>query len=56
MLAGEDGPGSAFESVSEELGKAGLRQVERRDSAAFSLSLWMGAGAPDGCPECLGKK
>jgi hypothetical protein len=56
VLAGEDGPGSAFESMSQELAKAGLRQMDRRDSAAFSLSLWMGAGAPDGCPECLGKK
>ena len=54
VLAGEDGPGSAVESASAELKKAGLRQLERRDSAAFSLSLWMGAGAPDGCPECQG--
>ena len=55
VLAGEDGPGSAIESVSDLLEKAGLRRVDRRDSPAFSLSLWMGAGAPDGCPECLGK-
>lgn len=50
VLAGEQGP------AAEQLQKAGLKQVERRDSPAFSLSLWMGATAPDGCPECLGKK
>jgi len=55
VLAGEDGAGSAVESVAGQLQKAGLRQVDRRDSAAFSLSLWMGAAAPDGCPECLGR-
>ena len=56
VLAGEDGPGSAFESVGEQLQKTGLRRVDRRDSVGFSLSLWMGAEAPDGCPECLAKK
>jgi len=56
VLAGEDGPGSAIDSVGNQLQKAGLRRVDRRDSAGFSLSLWMGAEAPDGCPECLGKK
>jgi hypothetical protein len=55
VLAGEDGSGSAMQSISELLQKAGLRRVDRRDSPAFSLSLWMGAGAPDGCPECQGK-
>lgn len=56
VLAGEDGSGSAMESLADLLQKAGLRRVDRRDSAAFSLSLWMGAGAPDGCPECRGKE
>ena len=56
VLAGEDGPGSAIESVGTQLQQAGLRRVDRRDSAGFSLSLWMGAEAPDGCPECLGRK
>ncbi len=55
VLAGEDGPGSGFQSAGKELEKAGLRRVDVRGSAAFSLSLWMGAEAPDGCPECLGK-
>ncbi|HLY73954.1 MAG TPA: hypothetical protein VKU80_07525 [Planctomycetota bacterium] len=55
VLAGEDGPGSAIETLAGELAMRGLRQVERRDCAQFSLSLWMGAEAPDGCPECLGR-
>lgn len=55
VLAGEDGPGSTIESVAGQLQQAGLRRVDRRDSAGFSLSLWMGSAAPDGCPECLGR-
>jgi len=55
-LAGEGGAGSAVERASEALAKAGLKRVDQRDGPTFSLSLWMGAGAPDGCPECLGKK
>ena len=56
VLAGESGAGSAFEGAGEELAKAGLKRVDRRDGPSFSLSLWMGSTAPDGCPECLGKK
>jgi len=56
ILVGEEGPGSALEKAAEPLGRAGLKRVDRRDSPGFSLSLWMGATAPDGCPECLGKK
>jgi hypothetical protein len=55
VLAGEDGPDAAIESAANLLRKAGLRRVERRDNVGFSLSLWMGSEAPDGCPECLGK-
>lgn len=51
VLVGDDGGKAA-----EPLGKAGLKQVDRREGAGFSLSLWMGATAPDGCPECLGRK
>ena len=47
---------SALEKAAEPLSQAGLKRVDRRDSAGFSLSLWMGATAPDSCPECLGKK
>jgi hypothetical protein len=53
VLAGDAG---ALEKASEQLAKAGLKRIDRRDGPSFSLSLWMGAGAPDGCPECLGKK
>jgi hypothetical protein len=56
VVAGEAGAGSAFEAATTQLSKAGLKKVEQRDGPAFSLSLWMGATAPDGCPECLGKK
>jgi hypothetical protein len=56
VLAGEAGSGSALERTAEQLAKAGLKRVEQRDGPTFSLGLWMGAGAPDGCPECLGKK
>jgi hypothetical protein len=55
VLVGEDGPGWALEKASEPLAQAGLKRVDRRDSQGFSLSLWMGSTAPDGCPECLGK-
>jgi len=55
VLAGNHEPTTYVTWLSEELKKAGLKQVERRDGAGFSLSLWMGATAPDGCPECLGK-
>jgi len=50
------GTGTAFRSASEHLEKAGLKKVEQRDAPAFSLSLWMGTAAPDGCPECAKKK
>jgi hypothetical protein len=56
VLAGEAGSGSAFETAAGQLSKAGLKKVDQRDGPGFSLSLWMGATAPDGCPECLGKK
>ena len=56
VLAGAAGPGTAFQSASDHLSKAGLKRIEQRDSAAFSLSLWMGSTAPDGCSECAGKK
>jgi hypothetical protein len=56
VLAGEPAPDATFNSASEQLRQAGLREVDRRDGPGFSLSLWTGATAPDGCPECLGKK
>lgn len=56
VLAGEDGPGSAVEAAAAQFEQAGLKRIDRRDGPGFSLSLWMGATAPDGCPECLGRK
>lgn len=53
VVAGDAG---ATERASEQLAKAGLKRVDRRDGPSFSLSLWMGAGAPDGCPECQSQK
>jgi hypothetical protein len=55
VLAGDPVLTPALPPVEEQLRKAGLRQVDRRDTPGFSLSLWAGATAPDGCPECLGK-
>lgn len=56
VLVGDGVPGSAYEKAGEPLAKAGLKRVDQRDGKSFSLSLWMGATAPDGCPECLGRK
>jgi hypothetical protein len=56
VMAGESGAGSAFEAASGQLAKAGLKRVDQREGPTFSLSLWMGATAPDGCPECLERK
>jgi hypothetical protein len=55
VLAGPGAGGSALEAASAQLTEAGLKRVDQRDGPSFSLSLWMGATAPDGCPECLGK-
>ncbi|HZE98532.1 MAG TPA: hypothetical protein VE981_15980 [Planctomycetota bacterium] len=56
LLAGDLDSGAAFGTVRSQLEAAGLRQVERRDGAGFSLSLWMGSTVPDGCPECRAGK
>jgi hypothetical protein len=55
LLAGSHEPTTSFTWLTDELKKAGLKQVDRRDGSGFSLSLWMGVAAPHGCPECLGK-
>jgi len=55
VLAGDHPPGSVYASAADQLRMAGLREVDRRDGSGFTLSLWTGAIAPDGCPECLGK-
>ncbi len=56
VVAGEGGPGPSLDAAAAQLSKAGLKRLEQRDGPRFSLSLWMGAAAPDGCPECQGKK
>ena len=56
LLAGDGGAGKALDEACGRLEKAGLKRLDRRDGPTFSLSLWMGSTAPDGCPECLGKK
>ena len=56
VLAGDRDAARAIETASSELTRAGLRRVDQRDGRSFSLILWMGASAPDGCPECLGQK
>jgi len=38
-----------------KLESAGLKPLEMRHSPPLTLSLWMGAAAPDGCPACQGK-
>jgi hypothetical protein len=56
VLAGDRSPAATVASVGVQLQQAGLREVDRRNGPGFTLSLWTGATAPDGCPECLGKK
>jgi hypothetical protein len=56
VVASESGAGSGFDAAAGQLSKGGLKKVDQRDGPIFSLSLWMGATAPDGCPECLEKK
>jgi hypothetical protein len=41
--------------ASESLRGAGLKLLSERDGDRLAFSLWMGASAPDGCPDCAGK-
>lgn len=56
ILAAESGCGAVLQQAGSELSKAGLTRVDRREGPTFLLGLWVGAAAPDGCPECLEKK
>lgn len=56
LLADDRASDAAFARISGQLQDAGLKQVDRRDGPRFSLTLWMGSTAPDGCAECLGRK
>ena len=40
----------------DRISGAGLRRIELKETPGLTLSLWMGAAAPDGCPACLSKK
>lgn len=55
VLAHVGGPCVNFKARAAQLEAAGLRRLEERSSPRLSLSLYMGAAAPDGCPACLAK-
>lgn len=44
-----------LDASAARLAQAGLKRVDERAAPGLSLSVWMGAAAPDGCPACLGK-
>ncbi len=45
-----------LEAREAKLKGAGLKRLDARESPRLSLSLWMGAAAPDGCPACLAQQ
>jgi hypothetical protein len=45
-----------LEASAAQLKSSGLRRVDHRETPRLTLSLWMGAAAPDGCPACLEKQ
>jgi hypothetical protein len=49
-------PCAHLEARLGRIAQAGLRRVDARESPRLSLSLWMGAAAPDGCPACVSKE
>lgn len=55
VLAHLGEPCPHLEARSSKIAAAGLKRVDRREGAGLSLSLWMGAAAPDGCPACRTK-
>ena len=55
VLAHVGGPCVNLKARAAQLEAAGLRRLEERSTPRLSLSLWMGAAAPDGCPACLAK-
>jgi hypothetical protein len=44
-----------LEAHSRKLKGSGLTSLGARSEDRLTLSVWMGASAPDGCPACLGK-
>jgi hypothetical protein len=47
-------PGALAQGA-RDLEAAGLKKLAERKAGRLSFILWMGAAAPDGCPDCLGK-
>jgi hypothetical protein len=41
-----------LEARAAKLASAGLKKLEARETPGLSLSVWTGASAPDGCPDC----
>jgi hypothetical protein len=56
VLAHLGGPCAHHDANAAKLASAGLRRVEARETPRLSLSLWMGAAAPDGCPACQARR
>ena len=55
VVAHVGGPCRNLEASVSKLANAGLKRLDERRTPRFSLSLWMGVAAPDGCPACSGK-
>lgn len=55
VVAHVGGPCKNLQARLAKLSSAGLKRLEERVTPRFSISLWMGAAAPDGCPACLAK-
>lgn len=55
VLAHLGSPCPNLEACRAKIQSAGLRKVDERQGPRLSLSLWMGAAAPDGCPACLAR-
>ena len=55
VVAHVGGPCKYLEASVAKLEAAGLRRLEERRTPRLTLSLWMGAAAPDGCPACQAK-
>ncbi|HXX94166.1 MAG TPA: hypothetical protein VEN81_11070 [Planctomycetota bacterium] len=52
VLAHVGGPCPHLEARAASLGNLGLKRLESRSTPALTLSIWTGASAPDGCPDC----
>ena len=52
VLAHVGAPCRHLEARAAKLAAAGLKRMEIRENPALSISVWTGASAPDGCPDC----